>query len=423
MRPFIGIFEQPVSTQHEIKETLAFRLSMPYGLRSFWLKRGGMQTVTGQIGAPVAVSQPAVATGSIAGDFVAYKTGNRVQIFSRSLSPEVVLELGVEPPEQAEIDLFLGTLPDKCRYAPEASALAEEVFRNAAQALRSQLTASLTALASDRDAELPLVDVTVAEDQLAAVLAGDLTGISVAESPEESLLKDFCTIRTAVEVHLPYFDRIHWRKAADSLDGAVVSCNSAGQVLVRTPASMSDTPDLSISALGLAIQSETYRTKRAGSSHLTFSDRRFRTRNQLSKVLGEYNLDVSDWLQDGDELVDATVTLRLDSDVLPVWLEAPKERSANYFPIYPEMSRAIQRALRLWVPFAYFDGLAKYKDSFTAQAMLMYQASDPYAGKLRTQLSYDLLSDASLDLFFRSASHGLAEGLEMAETELLSRRR
>lgn len=419
MRPFIGLFEQPVSTEHKIQKPLTFRLSLPYGFRTSWLKRSGLQTVTGQIAAPAAVAEPALITGSITGDFVAYQTGNRVQIFSRSQSPEVVLGVSVEPPNQEDITVLLGTLPDKFRYAPGVLSLAEEVFHNASESLHLQLTASLTALASDRDAELPLLDVMVESHELEAVLAGDLTGITMGALTEDSLLKDFCTIRTAIEVHLPYFDRIHWRKAADSLDCAQVACNPAGQLLVRTPTSLADAPDLCIAALGLAIQAETYRTPRSGSFYLTFSDRRFRSSAQLSALASEYKVDLSGWLPDQDEMVDGTVTLRIHSDLLSIWLDAPRERSANYFPVYPEMSRSIQRALRLWVPYAYFDTVVKYKDTFMAQAMLMYKASDPYAGKLRTQLSYDLLSDLSMDLFFRSASHGLAGVLETAETELL----
>ncbi|HUS08172.1 MAG TPA: hypothetical protein VMZ52_17850 [Bryobacteraceae bacterium] len=414
----LDVPEKQMTVEHVIEGPLMLRLSVPYELRCFWLQRSAMQTVRTEIGARTIVAAPARVAVCIIGDFGYMQIAGRLQILSRSSAPEVLIEMRVEEPDASEINDFIATLPDKGGNGDELRTLAAKIFRAAGDALRIQLFSSLTALATEREEQLPFLEMLPGQIDGDSIWRGNLRKVDVAHTAD-SLLKNFCGNRVAVEVHLPYLDRIHWRKASDTLVDATVTCNSAGQVLVM-PAAPLHPPDLAIAALGLVVQSKRRRENDlARPFHLAFTDQRDRTAAQVAELVRPYGLNLSSWLRDEREMVNARVTLRLPSDVLSVWMDAPRERSARYFPTYAHMSRRLQRCLRRWLPYAYFDSPVRYQDSFTAQAMLLYKASEAYAGKLRTQLSYDLLSNSSVDAFFRSGLQGLPEMLSFAHSELL----
>src|ERR1700693_2636197 len=100
------------------------------------------------------------------------------------------------------------------------------------------------------------------------------------------------------------------------------------------------------------------------------------------------------------------------------WLAAPDERSPTFFPVFTDVSVAIQSALREHVPNTYFADLAVFRDTKTAYPMLVYQASHPFRGKLRTDLTYDVLNPQTLAALFRSVKLTLSELLARMEARL-----
>jgi hypothetical protein len=100
------------------------------------------------------------------------------------------------------------------------------------------------------------------------------------------------------------------------------------------------------------------------------------------------------------------------------WLAAPDERSPAFFPVFAAVSVAIQSALREHVPNTYFADLAVFRNTKTAYPMLVYQASHPFRGKLRTDLTYDVLNPQTLAALFRSVKLTLPELLDRMETKL-----
>jgi hypothetical protein len=102
----------------------------------------------------------------------------------------------------------------------------------------------------------------------------------------------------------------------------------------------------------------------------------------------------------------------------PCWLTVPAERSAEFLPAFVRMSVAIQSVLREHVPVKYFEDLRKYRDLKTAGPMLVYQASPPFRGKKRAELTYDVLNPALIALLFRRAKPNLVELLAQAEARL-----
>ena len=100
------------------------------------------------------------------------------------------------------------------------------------------------------------------------------------------------------------------------------------------------------------------------------------------------------------------------------WLSMPAERSAAFLPTFVRMSVAIQCVLRERVPVEYFRDLEKYRDLKPAGPMLVYQASPPFRGKKRTELTYDVLNPALIAMLFRRAKPKLVELLAQAESRL-----
>ncbi len=96
----------------------------------------------------------------------------------------------------------------------------------------------------------------------------------------------------------------------------------------------------------------------------------------------------------------------------------PAERSAAFLPTFVRMSVAIQCVLRERVPLEYFGDPGKYRDLKTAGPMLVYQASPPFRGKKRTELTYDVLNPALIAMLFRRAKPKLVELLAQAEARL-----
>ena len=102
----------------------------------------------------------------------------------------------------------------------------------------------------------------------------------------------------------------------------------------------------------------------------------------------------------------------------PCWLTVPRERSAAFLPTFVRMSVAVQQVLRERVPVQYFGDIEKYRDLKTAGPMLVYQASPPFRGKKRSELTYDVLNPALIAMLFRRAKPKLVELLAQAEERL-----
>jgi hypothetical protein len=103
----------------------------------------------------------------------------------------------------------------------------------------------------------------------------------------------------------------------------------------------------------------------------------------------------------------------------PQWLEAPDERTPGFFPAFARVSVAIQTLLRERVPSHYFVDTRGFGNVKTAYPMLVYRASQPFRGKMRTELTYDVLHPKTLAAFFRTVRPALAEVLAIAQARLL----
>jgi hypothetical protein len=102
------------------------------------------------------------------------------------------------------------------------------------------------------------------------------------------------------------------------------------------------------------------------------------------------------------------------------WLAAPAERSPEFFPTFARISAAIQTILRERIPAHYFENPRSFANVKTAYPMLVYQASRPFRGKMRSELSYDVLNPTTLAAFFRTVRPVFGGVLEAARIRLLA---
>jgi hypothetical protein len=100
------------------------------------------------------------------------------------------------------------------------------------------------------------------------------------------------------------------------------------------------------------------------------------------------------------------------------WLAAPGERSPAFFPAFARISEAIQMVLRQRIPSHYFQDLQSFRNVKTAYPMLVYQSSRPFRGKMRSELTYDVLNPKTLAAFFRTVRPAFPGTLESVKARL-----
>lgn len=103
----------------------------------------------------------------------------------------------------------------------------------------------------------------------------------------------------------------------------------------------------------------------------------------------------------------------------PVWLQAPSEKSTEFASTFIAVSMALQRALRENLPAAYFENLDRFRDVPVAQAVLVYQSSRVFRGKIRTDLTRDVLNQRLMARLVRMSRTSLHRRLGEVEARLL----
>jgi hypothetical protein len=100
-----------------------------------------------------------------------------------------------------------------------------------------------------------------------------------------------------------------------------------------------------------------------------------------------------------------------------VWLNAPKERTASYFPTYSAISKAMQTALRGWVREWFYANPEILARPHSAYPMLVFQCTTPFSGKPSNVFTYDIQRTEALDKAFRSAASKLGRELSTLDTK------
>lgn len=100
-----------------------------------------------------------------------------------------------------------------------------------------------------------------------------------------------------------------------------------------------------------------------------------------------------------------------------VWKNAPKERTAAYFPTYSNISKAMQSAMRGWVREWFNANPEVLLRPHTAYPVLVFQCTHPFAGKATNVFTYDIQQTEALNRAFASAANKLGRELKTIDTK------
>ncbi len=99
-----------------------------------------------------------------------------------------------------------------------------------------------------------------------------------------------------------------------------------------------------------------------------------------------------------------------------VWKNAPRERTAGYFPTYSAVSKAMQTAMRGWVREWLAANPEVLLRPHTAYPILVYQCTNPFSGRPTNMFTYDVQQTEALGRAFASAANRLGRELKTLDT-------
>lgn len=105
---------------------------------------------------------------------------------------------------------------------------------------------------------------------------------------------------------------------------------------------------------------------------------------------------------------------------LEIWREAPRERTATYFPVYAAVSKAMQRQTREWVREWFREHPEILERPISASAVLAYIVSTPFA-EPTNNFGYDIHDTPAMEQAFRSMAYWLPSELRKLKTSHLDR--
>jgi hypothetical protein len=235
-----------------------------------------------------------------------------------------------------------------------------------------------------------------------------------------------------VELHLPFLDRKEWSTRLEALARMEVTSDGDGRLLVyhveasHRVASRNSYQSMLALAGGLSVG----RVHTKSSFTLTYSDQRRlpceRVARSLTATLEGYGFAAGA----GERLktltagrtgeLDVSLALTIPGPLVEAWLDAPGERGPEFFATYSRVSVAVQRAIRLWLPYIYFSDVTRYETLEAAFPLVVYQVSRPSHGKPPYEFTYDVLGEQSMEGFFRMTGQQLPGELARVEEVLLS---
>ena len=122
-------------------------------------------------------------------------------------------------------------------------------------------------------------------------------------------------------------------------------------------------------------------------------------------------------VQVAGEEAGSTVPVTVD---LSVWQNAPKERTAAYFPTYSAVSKAMQGAMRGWVREWFSANPEVLLRPHTAYPILVFQCTHPFSGRPTNIFTYDIQQTEALNRAFASAANKLGRELKALDTKQLA---
>ncbi len=319
--------------------------------------------------------------------------------------------------------------------------LRESVYQKALAAAEKKYEAELSYAYKSATEETALLDCSFAftSEGLAAyrrALRGDYSWILTAEPGHLALRQGVLTSglqqQSVRELHLPFLGLKQWTARLEALAKMEVASDGDGRLLVYHVEASDRVACRNTyqSILALAGGMSVGRAHSTSSFTLSYTDQRrlacAQAPRALAPALAAYGFDArtAGWLQEmaavreGD--LDVSLALAIPGSLVSAWLEAPDERGPGFFPVYARVARAVQRAVRIWLPYIYFSDVGRYETLDAAFPLVVYQASRPFPCKPGFNFNYDVMDQPSMMSFFRQAALGLPGVLAEVEALLLN---
>ena len=318
----------------------------------------------------------------------------------------------------------------------------DSIYEKAVSALEQKFKAEVSYHFRSSTEEAALLDCSFefGEAGLAAyrrALDGDYSAALLSSNAHVEVRQAVLTHKlgqeSVLELHLPYLGRKEWARRLDVFARMEVESGEDGRILVyHVDGTDRVTRRNSYqSALALAGRLSVGGPCETSTFTLSYAEsRRIAVRQAgaaLAPVLSGYGFEdaVGGRLSElgkseGD--ADVSLSLTVPATLVKAWFNAPGEREPVYFDVYSRVSVAVQRAMRQWLPYVYFQDEERYETLSAAFPLLVYQASRPSSGKPRSEFTYDVLNDSDMERVFQSALRGLPGVLARVRSLLLARR-
>jgi len=306
--------------------------------------------------------------------------------------------------------------------------LARSLDARALTALERQYSAELACLYTRAQTGDALLDCSFdfsAQGLIAyqAAIAGDF---SFPPSPHVhrhcALLTHGLSRLAHIELHLPFLSRKQWRRRSEALARVEIETGEDGRLFVY-PSETSGRPDRKSQYQGRLMLLGILPTGDDTRFSLTFTDRRSHSlaqaRLSLAPLLRAYGFDSV-----GQDLwpcagLQSSLTVSLPGALVQAWLRAPQERASGFFEVYSAVAVTLQRVLRQWLPYVYFNDLDRYEDLDGAFPLLVYRSMRPFPSVTRSQFTYDLLCPDSPEFSDRTTYRALLHELRRTNQLLL----
>jgi hypothetical protein len=437
--------------------TLRFTLPLRFGFDFHWLREVARGAIEGDLGLRVDADAGVALDMAINGSFrqvvsLDEEQRLRLQVIKRSadgirLGAGVTAGVRMETPLPEGADELTAAILGEHRvqaaagwaqiFAPEVLpsvlGLRDEIYRRAMDALGRRYTVEATVQYEQTAEGASLFDCSFAfsEEGLRlcrAALDGDFSEILTRESGDarvrEAAMAQALREHTHIELHLPFFDRKQWEARVEAFAAMRVESDDAGRLLVYNAGGTSTLVHKNAyqSTLVLAGGLSVGRVHSEANFTLSYTDRRrmpaASAASRLEDFLSAYGFEIgtAEWLarmgeeRPGVEL-ESTLTLSVPGEMVSAWLDAPDEKSDAYFRTYARVSRAVQRAMRRWLPLVYFREAERYEALGAAFPLLVYQCSKTYECRPKHDFSYDVMSREWREEFFSRAEKRLKKEL------------
>lgn len=457
-RPALALMERPSDVGESVALAAPLEGVKPgadtrLGFDFHWLCEAAAGKISGDLGLKVMTGAEAALDIAIAGALTAVVTLDdaswlRVRVFKRNDSGarfpsaiSVTARPSTPLPEGPE-DLAAAILgaggPERLNDIEPAVlesvvTLVRSVYAKAIGALEAKYSAEVSYFCERATAAAALVDCSFdfTPDGLEAyrlALTGDFSRLLAAPSAHVRMQPGLVTQglrRCDIELHLPFFDRKQWPARWEALAKLEISDGRDGRLLAYSAEASGETQSKNAYQSTLALVGALAAPRQCDFT-LTYTDCRTlgaaHARAALGPILSRYGFggSVTDWLDSaaaasGAGELEALLTLSLEGRLAGAWLRAPAERDPDFFEVYSAVSVAVQQALRKWLPYVYFSDLAQYDNNAAAYPLVVYGSTRPFAGKPRSEFTYDVMVPDGAGLSKRPAVRNLSIELERIE--------